>query len=79
MGGAKRSSADLGFSLVCLWDFNVVRFPSERLGCNRLTSHMLDFSDFIEASHLVDLPLGGVPIPGVMVQLVHRCLELIDF
>ena len=60
-------------------DFNVVRFPSERLGCNRLTSHMLDFSDFIEASHLVDLPLGGVPIPGVMVQLVHRCLELIDF
>ncbi len=40
-------------------DFNVVRFPSERLGCNRLTSHMMDFSDFIEASHLVDLPLGG--------------------
>jgi hypothetical protein len=39
----------------------VVRFPSERLGCNRLTSHMMDFLDFIEASHLVDLPLGGGP------------------
>jgi hypothetical protein len=60
-------------------DFNVVRFPSERLGCNRLTSHMMDFSDFIEASHLVDLPLGGVPILGVMVLLIYRCLELIDF
>jgi endonuclease/exonuclease/phosphatase family metal-dependent hydrolase len=40
-------------------DFNVVRFPSERRGCTRLTSHMMDFSDFIEESHLVDLPLGG--------------------
>uniref|UniRef100_A0A2N9J5V1 Reverse transcriptase domain-containing protein n=1 Tax=Fagus sylvatica TaxID=28930 RepID=A0A2N9J5V1_FAGSY len=40
-------------------DFNVVRFPSERRGCTRLSSHMMDFSDFIEESHLVDLPLGG--------------------
>ena len=40
-------------------DFNMVHFPSERLGCTRLTSHMMDFSDFIEESHLVDLPLGG--------------------
>uniref|UniRef100_A0A2N9GEV9 TIR domain-containing protein n=1 Tax=Fagus sylvatica TaxID=28930 RepID=A0A2N9GEV9_FAGSY len=40
-------------------DFNMVRFPSERLGCTRLTSHMMDFLDFIEESHLVDLPLGG--------------------
>ena len=37
----------------------MVHFPSERLGCTRLTSHMMDFSDFIEESHLVDLPLGG--------------------
>uniref|UniRef100_A0A2N9G0Y7 Uncharacterized protein n=1 Tax=Fagus sylvatica TaxID=28930 RepID=A0A2N9G0Y7_FAGSY len=42
-------------------DFNVVRFPSERLGCSRLSSHMMDFSDFIEESNLVDLPLGGGP------------------
>lgn len=40
-------------------DFNVFLFPSERRGCIRLTSHMMDFSDFIEESHLVDLPLGG--------------------
>jgi hypothetical protein len=37
----------------------VVRFPSEQLGCNCLTAHKMDFSDFIEASHLVDLPPGG--------------------
>ena len=42
-------------------DFNVVRFPSERLGCTRLTFHMMDFSDFIDTSNLVDLPLGGGP------------------
>ena len=40
-------------------DFNVVRFLSKRRGCTRLSSHMMDFSDFIEESHLVDLPLGG--------------------
>ena len=40
-------------------DFNMVHFLSERLGCTRLTCHMMDFSDFIEESHLVDLPLGG--------------------
>ena len=37
----------------------MVRFPSERLGCTKLSSHMMDFSDFIEESHLMDLPLGG--------------------
>ena len=42
-------------------DFNVVRFPNERLGCTRVSSHMMDFSDFIEESNLVDLPLGGGP------------------
>lgn len=40
-------------------DFNVVRFPSERLGCRRFSSSMRDFSDFIENSHLLDLPLSG--------------------
>ena len=39
----------------------MVCFPSERLGCTRLTSHMMNFLDFIETSHLVDLPLGGGP------------------
>uniref|UniRef100_A0A2N9J4N3 Endonuclease/exonuclease/phosphatase domain-containing protein n=1 Tax=Fagus sylvatica TaxID=28930 RepID=A0A2N9J4N3_FAGSY len=46
---------------VVFGDFNVVRFPSERLGCTRLTPPMVDSSDFIESSHLVDLPLGGGP------------------
>uniref|UniRef100_A0A2N9IM18 Reverse transcriptase domain-containing protein n=1 Tax=Fagus sylvatica TaxID=28930 RepID=A0A2N9IM18_FAGSY len=40
-------------------DFNVIRFPSERLRCRRLTPPMLEFSDFIEDLNLVDLPLGG--------------------
>ena len=42
-------------------DFNVVRFPSERLGCDRLSSSMTDFSNFIDTSNLVDLPLKGGP------------------
>ena len=40
-------------------DFNVVRFPNERLGCNRLSAAMVDFSNFIEDLNLVDLPLHG--------------------
>jgi hypothetical protein len=58
----------------------VVRFPSERRGCTRLTSHMMDFSDFIEESHLVDLPQGGGGnTPGVVVRKIRPCLELIGF
>jgi hypothetical protein len=40
-------------------DFNVVRFPSERLRCSRLTLPMIDFLDFIEDLNLVDLLLSG--------------------
>ena len=40
-------------------DFNVVRFPNEQLGCNRLSATMIDFSDFIKDMNLVDLPLHG--------------------
>jgi hypothetical protein len=64
-------------------DFNVVRFPSERKGCTRLMSHMMDFSDFIEESHLVDLPLGGGGgggnTPGVVVRKIRPCPELTGF
>uniref|UniRef100_A0A2N9EU99 ubiquitinyl hydrolase 1 n=1 Tax=Fagus sylvatica TaxID=28930 RepID=A0A2N9EU99_FAGSY len=42
-----------------LGDFNVVRFPSERLECRRFSPSMLAFLDFIGTSHLVDLPLEG--------------------
>ncbi len=40
-------------------DFNVVRYPNERLGCSILSTNMIDFSDFIEDLNLVDLPLHG--------------------
>ena len=37
----------------------MVRFLSERLGCSRFSSQMLDFSDFIEDCNLNDFPLWG--------------------
>ena len=40
-------------------DFNVVRFPSERLGCNNFNLAMIEFSDWIDQLNLVDLPLVG--------------------
>ena len=42
-----------------LGDFNVVHHPSERMDSNQFSLSMLAFSDFIENSHLVDLPLEG--------------------
>jgi hypothetical protein len=38
-------------------DFNVVRFPSEKLREGRLTGAMMTFSDFISELGLIDLPL----------------------
>ena len=40
-------------------DFNIIRFPSERLGRSRLTSAIEIFSEFIEELNLIDLPLEG--------------------
>ena len=40
-------------------DFNVVRFPSERLGSNSFTTAMREFSNFISEQGLIDLPLQG--------------------
>ena len=40
-------------------DFNIIRYPSERLGCESFSLAMFAFSDFIENNSLVDLPLGG--------------------
>ena len=40
-------------------DFNVVRFPSERLGSNAFTTTMWEFSNFILEQGLIDLPLQG--------------------
>ena len=41
-------------------DFNIIRYPSERLGCESFSPAMFAFSDFIENNSLVDLPLEGV-------------------
>ena len=40
-------------------DFNIIRYPSERLGCELFSPTMFAFSDFIESNSLVDLPLEG--------------------
>ncbi|KAK4559331.1 hypothetical protein RGQ29_008522 [Quercus rubra] len=40
-------------------DFNIVCFPSERLGGSRLTPAMKNFSEFIEELSLIDLLLEG--------------------
>ena len=40
-------------------DFNVVRFPSERLGSNSFTTAMREFFNFISEQGLIDLPLQG--------------------
>ncbi len=40
-------------------DFNVVHFPSKRLGCMSFSPAMMEFSDWIDQLNLVDLPLVG--------------------
>ena len=40
-------------------DFNIIKYPSERLGCESFSPAMFAFSDFIENNFLVDLPLKG--------------------
>ena len=42
-------------------DFNVVRFPSERLGSNSFTAAMREFSNFISKQGLLDIPLQAGP------------------
>ena len=40
-------------------DFNIIRYPSERLGYESFSPAMFTFSDFIESNSLVDLLLEG--------------------
>ena len=40
-------------------DFNVIRFPSERLGAERFTTERHDFSEFISSFGLMDILLEG--------------------
>lgn len=41
----------------CLGGFNVVAFPLVSWGCERFSSAMLNFSDFINVSELLDISL----------------------
>ena len=38
-------------------DLNIIRYPSEKLGCESFSRAMFAFSGFIESNSLVDLPL----------------------
>ena len=40
-------------------DFNIIRYPSERLGCESFSPAMFAFLDFTESNSLVDLLLEG--------------------
>ena len=46
-------------------DFNIIRYPSEMLGCESFSPAMFAFSDFIENNSLVDLPLEGTSFTWV--------------
>ena len=58
----------------CIGDFNIVRFPSERLGNSRLTLAMELFSEFVEDLNLIDLPLEEGAILGLEGQIGLQCL-----
>ena len=40
-------------------DFNIVRYPSERVGAEHITNPMQDFTDFIFSNGLMDIPMVG--------------------
>ena len=40
-------------------DFNIVRYPSERVGAEHITNPMQDFTDFIFSNGLMDIPMAG--------------------
>lgn len=58
-------------------DFNVIRFPVERLGCNSISRNMRRFSDFIDDLELVDPPLSGSRFTWFGAQ-EERCMSRID-
>ena len=58
-------------------DFNITRYPSERLGCETFSPAMFAFSNFIEANYLVDLPLEGASFTWFR-DLGPDCMSGID-
>ena len=59
-------------------DFNVVRFPSERLGSNSFTAAIREFSNFISEQGFIDLPLQGGTLLGQILKKLFRRLGWTD-
>ena len=55
------SRVSVRWNITCLLfgDFNIVRYPCERLGCESFSLAMFASSNFIKNNYLVDLPLDG--------------------
>ncbi|KAK8617586.1 hypothetical protein V6N13_080496 [Hibiscus sabdariffa] len=47
-------------------DFNCIRVPEEKVGAEVNLRALEDFNEFIESLELVDLPLQGVNLPGLI-------------
>ena len=66
-------------------DFNLIRYPVERLDCNSFSSAMFKFSGFIEKNNLVDLPLEGGDYTwfhdsdNPSMPRIDRALNLVDW
>ena len=66
-------------------DFNIIKYPSESLGCESFSPAMFAFSDFIENNSLVDLPLEGASFtwfrdPGLpSMSRIDRALVSLDW
>ena len=58
-------------------DFNIIRYPGERFGCEAFSPAMFAFSNFIEANYLVDLPLEGASFTWFR-DLGTDCMSRID-
>ena len=57
-------------------DFNIIKYPSEKLGYESFSPAMFAFSDFIENNSLVDLPLKGHFSLGLEILVFPLCQEL---
>ena len=59
-------------------DFNVVRFPSERLGSNSFTMAMQEFSNFISEQVSLICHCKGVLLLGQILEKLLQRLGWID-
>ena len=59
MGGVITGASQVAHGMVLVGDFNIIRYPSERLGYESFSLATFAFSDFIESNYLIDLLLEG--------------------